>query len=110
LTRTCTETDPDAFTAFAAGGYGGLGSDLALPFRTPPEIVFGEGAFAGSVPDGNIGEAVGDGDGVRTGVGVSPRSGSGVGVGSILCLIALQKIAETKIIASGNNFITQEPL
>jgi hypothetical protein len=39
--KTCTLTAPDAPTALAAGGYEGFGNDMALPFRIPPERVFG---------------------------------------------------------------------
>src|SRR5690348_13984373 len=41
---TCTCTAPLARTARAAAGYVGFGRLIALPFRTPPEMVFG-GAF-----------------------------------------------------------------
>src|SRR5688572_30912657 len=34
---TWTLTDPPALTALAAGGYGGFGRLIALPFNTPPE-------------------------------------------------------------------------
>src|SRR6185503_7545451 len=44
---TWTLTDPPARTAFAAGGYGGFGRLIALPFRTPPEICFGTSFFTG---------------------------------------------------------------
>src|SRR5262249_32774695 len=37
--RTRTLTAPDARTARAARGYVGLGRRIALPLRTPPEIV-----------------------------------------------------------------------
>ena len=40
-TSTWTVTAPDALTARAAGGYGGLGRLTAFPLSTPPEIVFG---------------------------------------------------------------------
>ena len=39
--KTWTVTAPLARTALAAGGYGGFGRLVALPFNTPPEICFG---------------------------------------------------------------------
>ena len=41
--RTCTLTEPLARTALAAGGYGGEGKLVALPFKTPPDTVLGTG-------------------------------------------------------------------
>src|SRR5438270_3455581 len=47
LINTWTLTAPPARTARAAGGYGGLGKLVALPFKTPPETVFGAGGGDG---------------------------------------------------------------
>jgi hypothetical protein len=45
-------TAPEARTALAAGGYGGLGKLTALPFNTPPDICLGIGRLPGATETG----------------------------------------------------------
>ena len=62
-TRTWTLTGPDAPAARATGGYGGCGSEMALPFRTPPATLLG--VLPGrSVGCGVSDEVIGGGYGV----------------------------------------------